>query len=318
MNSTKSKRKFVPLKVKLEALKRLDKGETLKKLAAEYGVGEVTVDDWRRNTSKLEAFSTNKCSNLSLDRTSLKKSEYEKAGETLYMWFTQQRQKGCPLSGPILQEKALLFRNEFAEGDENFTASVGGLDKWRKGYGIRQLEVCGEKLSADSEAVVKFCKKLKNENLTNDQFYNCDETGLNFKMLPSETLASREEKSTPGHKKRKERLTLLATSNASGNHKIKLVVIGKASKPRAFKHTSIYSLPVTYRNQKSVWMTQEIFKNWFLYDFVPEVKKILKEKNLSCKAILTLDNACSHPNEDELNCDGIRAMFLPPNVTSLI
>ncbi|GBM16148.1 hypothetical protein AVEN_163162-1 [Araneus ventricosus] len=87
MNSTKSKSKFVPLKVKLEALKRLDKGETLKKLAAEYGVVEVTVGDWRRNRSKLEAFPTNKCSDLSLDRKSLKKSEFEKTGEALYMWL---------------------------------------------------------------------------------------------------------------------------------------------------------------------------------------------------------------------------------------
>ncbi|GBM16150.1 Tigger transposable element-derived protein 2 [Araneus ventricosus] len=97
-------------------------------------------------------------------------------------------------------------------------------------------------------------------------------------MLPSKTLASREEQSAPGHKKRKERLTLLAASNASGNHKIKVVIIGKASKPRALKHASISSLQVTYRNQKSAQMTQETFKNWFLDDFVPEVKKFLKEK----------------------------------------
>lgn len=36
------------------------------------------------------------------------------------------------------------------------------------------------------------------------------------------------------------------------------------------------------------------------------------------KAILTLDNAGSHPNEEKLTCDGIRALFFPANVTSLI
>ncbi len=68
----------------------------------------------------------------------------------------------------------------------------GGGD--RAGYGIRQIEMYGEKLSDDSEAVVQFCKKLqevvKKEKLTNDQLYNCDETGLNLKLLPSKTLAS--------------------------------------------------------------------------------------------------------------------------------
>lgn len=39
----KAKRKFVPIKSKLEALKRLDNGGSLKKLATENHVGEVTV-----------------------------------------------------------------------------------------------------------------------------------------------------------------------------------------------------------------------------------------------------------------------------------
>lgn len=46
--------------------------------------------------------------------------------------MTQQKQMGCPVSGPILQEKALFFRKEFEEGDEKFTASVGWFDKWKK------------------------------------------------------------------------------------------------------------------------------------------------------------------------------------------
>lgn len=43
--SVNAKRQFAPIKVKLEALKRLNNGELLKKLAAEYGVVEVTVGD---------------------------------------------------------------------------------------------------------------------------------------------------------------------------------------------------------------------------------------------------------------------------------
>lgn len=261
--SAKGKRKFVSIKTKLEALKRLDKGETIKKIAAEYGVGEVTVGDWRRNRDKIEKFASEKCSDKSSnERKSMKKAEYEKTSEALFLWFCQQRNKGCPISGPILQEKALHFRNELQEGEEDFTASIGWLDRWKKRYGVRQLEVCGEKLSADSEAVVQFCEKFKNlvksENLTLDQIYNCDETGLNFKTLPSKTLASREETSAPGHKKSKERLTLLATSNASGKHKLKLVVIGKAAKPRAFKNISMAALPVSYTNQKNAWMDKDI------------------------------------------------------------
>lgn len=67
----------------------------------------------------------------------MKKCDYEKVSEALYLWFTQHREKGILISGPILQEKALKFRNELNEGDPTFTVSVGWLDRWKKRYGIR-------------------------------------------------------------------------------------------------------------------------------------------------------------------------------------
>lgn len=49
--------------------------------------------------------------------------------------------------------------------------------------------------------------KLKFEELTadytRDQIYNADETGLNYKALPTNTLASLSEKYAPGHKMQK-------------------------------------------------------------------------------------------------------------------
>lgn len=321
--SAKNKRKFVSVQTKLKAIKRLDKGETIKKLAAEYGVGEVTVGDWRRNRLKIEQFCSQACSEDSAQRRkSMKKAEYEKTSQALYLWFCQQREKGSPISGPMLQEKAVFYQNTFKDGDEGFTASVGWLDRWKKRYGVRQLSVCGEKLSANAAAVEPFCRQVKEmmekENLTLDQVYNCDETGLNFKMLPAKTLASKEEKSAPGHKKSKERLTILACSNATGNHKLKLVVVGKSAKPRAFKNVAMPALPAAYKNQKNAWMDRDIFKRWFFDSFVPDVKKFLEGKRLPVKAVLLLDNAPSHPNEEELHSGDIRALFLPPNVTSLI
>ena len=131
MDSTKKKRKFVPLKVKLEALKGLDKGETLKKLAFEYGVGEVTVGDRHRSRSKLEVFCSNKCSDVSLDRKSFKKSECENTGKTLFMWFTQQRQKGSPLSGPILK-KLCSFKKNLKREIKISQLEYGGLTTRKK------------------------------------------------------------------------------------------------------------------------------------------------------------------------------------------
>jgi hypothetical protein len=47
--------------------------------------------------------------------------------------------------------------------------------------------------------------------------------------------------------------------NAFGNHKLKLVVNGKAKKPRLFKGTEANCIPVHYYNQKGAWMDRERF-----------------------------------------------------------
>lgn len=182
-----------------------------------------------------------------------------------YFCGTQQKARGMPISGPSLQEKALTFQKEFGDREQDFTASLGWLDRWKKRYGVRQLNVCGECLSADRQAVFDFRSKLrtltKKEGITGEQLYNCTETALNFKMLPTKTLASRVENSAPDFKRSKERVTVLACSSATGNHKLKFVVTGKSKRPRAFKHMSTAALPVTYRSHNNAWMSYEIFCN---------------------------------------------------------
>ncbi|XP_049961615.1 jerky protein homolog-like [Schistocerca serialis cubense] len=162
------------------------------------------------------------------------------------------------MSGPILQEKALKFRNKLNEA--NFEA----------------VQLFRNKLH----------KSLDKENLTGSQIFNCDETGVNYKMLPDKTLASKAEKAAPGYKRSKERVTILACSNATANLKMKLSMI-------------------------------DIFKEWFFNEFVPQTEKFLSANNLTRIALLLLDNATCHPNEDEFQDQDIKAMFLPPNVTSL-
>jgi hypothetical protein len=48
----------------------------------------------------------------------MKKREFEKTSEALILWFTQMRDKGSPISGPILQAKALEFHKHFNESKE--------------------------------------------------------------------------------------------------------------------------------------------------------------------------------------------------------
>ncbi|GFT23682.1 tigger transposable element-derived protein 1 [Trichonephila clavipes] len=49
------------------------------------------------------------------------------------------------------------------------------------------------------------------------QIFNCEETGLFWKRMPNRTYITKVEKSVPGHKPMKDRLTLLWGANASGD-----------------------------------------------------------------------------------------------------
>lgn len=319
MEQNKRKRIVIPIEDKLKAIRRVEAGESIKIVAQDFGVGEVTVGDWKRNRTKIEEWCMKQASS-SLGRKSMKTGDYEKVNESLFIWFNQQRSKGVPLSGPILQQKAILISRQFPEADQ-FTASSGWLDRWKKRYGVRQLTVCGEKLSADVSSIEKFKqdfkKQIEDSRYTYDQIYNCDESGLNYKMLPSKTLASRQERSAPGHKRSKERLTIMACSNLSGKHKLPLMVIGKSARPRALKDISPKALPVYYKSQKSAWMDANLFTSWFKEEFVPSVTKFLKRNRLPIKAVLLMDNAPSHPG-DGLHVGEIIVKFFPPNVTSIM
>jgi hypothetical protein len=186
-----------------------------------------------------------------------------------------------------------------------------GLIVGKKKYGIRQLNISGQKLSADTSEIATFYSKLQEtvlENgLTSDQLFNCDETGLNFKMLPSKTLAAKSETIAPGYKKCKEWVTILNCNNASGSLKLKPLLIGKSKKPRAFKNVQVSCLPTIYKNQRSAWMDSNIFSEWFYEEFVPIVEAFLKMNNLPRKALLLLDNAPSHPDACDLISGDIKA-----------
>lgn len=58
MMSGKRKSTIVSIETKLNAIKRFDKGESIKKVAKELGVGKVTLGDWRRKRSEIEGWAS--------------------------------------------------------------------------------------------------------------------------------------------------------------------------------------------------------------------------------------------------------------------
>lgn len=73
-------------------------------------------------------------------------------------------------------------------------------------------------------------------------------------------------------------------------------------------------------NQPNAWVDTTVFSSWFHNHFVPFIQKKLQEMKLPKKALLILDNCSAHPDEELLVSKDklVKAVFLPPNVTSLI
>ena len=112
---------------------------------------------------------------------------------------------------------------------------------------------------------------------------------------------------------------MLGCTNATGTHKLKLVLIGKSAKPRCFKHAKIDVLPLIYKSQRNAWMNSEIFAKWFKKYYVSAVKSHQCSQNIhSPKALLLIDNCSAHPDELRSRDGSATCLFLPPNTTSLI
>lgn len=96
-------------------------------------------------------------------------------------------------------------------------------------------------------------------------------------MLPTKSLAARKETSAPGYEKK--RVTVLATSNACGTHKMRLTVIQSQSHHLAFKNLQDkYSLPIWYTHQNKAWMNCDILKAVFS-EFVPSAEKYFENND---------------------------------------
>lgn len=270
MNCAPAKRKHLTLIEKTKLIKELRNGATVVSLSKKYGVAKSTICAIRNQKETIFAAVNN--IGTSARRRTLKKGELPRMERILYNWILRLRSKNFPVSGEMIKRKAAILHEKFKENQGRFNASGGWLQKFKSRWGIRLLTISGEKLSACPGLVAPFKErlgeKIRNEELTKDQLYNADESGLFWQLLPEKTYVSLTEKTAPGMKTAKQRVTFLACTNASGTHKLKPLVIGKAKNPRAFKN---FNSPLPYKNSKNAWMTSDIFKHWFFNHFVPEV-----------------------------------------------
>ena len=278
---------------------------TQQQLGDQFGIGRSTVSDILR---KKDSYKAQWEENQSSKRQRLNKStRLDSLNKLVFDFFCKARSKNIPISGPIIQKKALEFSAELEI--ENFQASNGWLTNWKGRYNIKQFVVSGESADVSPEVVAEFKERLSSiiADYDSHDIFNCDETGVFYRSLPDKTLACKGD-SVKGGKHSKERLTILFACSLSGE-KLKPLVIGHSENPRAFCGLNKEQLPVTWRSNKKAWMTTLLFNEWLGH--VNKRMKLHKRRIL-----LFMDNVSSHGGASELALSNITVRFLPPNTTS--
>ncbi|XP_035205544.1 tigger transposable element-derived protein 1-like [Stegodyphus dumicola] len=217
-------------------------------IANAYGRNQSTISTIIKNKEAIKASKSAKGVTTFSYRTALN----DKMETLLLMWIKEKEIAGdtitqaaiCHKATAIFEDLAKAQRDEGGEGTSTqeaptFKASHGWFERFKKRSGIHNVVRHGEAASADEKATQEFIEAFKklilDEGCIPQQVFNCDETGLFWKKMPRRIYITEEEKKLPGHKSMKDRLTLALCANASGDLKIKPLLVYHSENPRAFK-----------------------------------------------------------------------------------
>ena len=247
-------------------------------------------------------------------------AQYPQLEAALFDWVLTMESRKLTVTGDMIRTAAAQLWQKMPEYHalQEPKWSEGWLQRFKDRHNVRKRRQYGESGSVDVAAAAPRLETIQSivTEYPSEDIYNVDEAGLFWLLTPDTTLATR---TLHGKKKKKDRITIVPCSNATGSDKLELWVIGKAKSPRCFgwKGSRLQHIPVHYRNNKTAWMTGAIFKEW-LNTFQAHVLR----QDPNRRVLLLIDGFSAHHTglkewEEESLTGGIRVEFLPENATSL-
>ncbi|XP_058413362.1 activity-dependent neuroprotector homeobox protein 2 isoform X3 [Diceros bicornis minor] len=324
--ASKRPRRVIDLETKLKVIKDYKGGKSVMGIARQSGMSHSTIATILKNKNKVMEAVKRSALLKAMKLTKIREGPISDMEKLLMTWIEDQTQKHIPLSTMMITAKAkslFAMLKEKAGPDCNveFNASSGWFKRFKNRYSLHNVKVNDQSANADVMATEEFLETLDKliveENYLPEQIFNMDETSLFWKWMPEGTFIYKEAKSVPGFKAFKDRITVLLGGNVAG-YKLKPFVIWHSENPRALKHINKDTLPVYYRSSKNSWMTQLLFQDALLNCYASEMEKYCLENNIPFKILLIVDNAPRHPPFVGDLHPNIKAVFFPPNTTSLI
>jgi hypothetical protein len=305
LNEVPKKRKSLTAAQKKEICSKKISTPSLKQkeLAKEYDVSEGMISDILKEKDRW----------LAIDKASYqaglkrdKKILFPMIEEALTIWVDKALQTGLVLTDSILETKALDFA--FLCNEDKFKASNGWINNFKKRHNLKQYNIHGEANSAPIQDLDEMREKLRQtlRDYDPNDIFNCDETGLFWKMKPNKTISNRP---VAGTKQSKDRVTVLFTCNSTGTEKLRPLFIHKYENPRVLKNINKNSLPVNYYWNSKSWMQVSIWN-----DYLKKLDSHMRAQNRNI--LLLIDNAPTHILYENTNLTNIVIEHLPPNTTS--
>ena len=302
--AAKSTRTHQTLEFKYRCIREVEAGSKNKDVQEKYDVKPSTLSTWLKQKTAIK--SEYEAGKVTSKTMTLKAPKFPKTEAALVSWLQEAYGANLDCSGPIIKLKAVEFARKL--GDHGFSASNGWLERFNKRNEVVFKTKCGEGNAVDPDTVDNYRTTTGvtlPQRYSPEDIYNCDEAALVWQAQSGKTFTLKKNKAI-GKKKPKQRVTMLVCANMTGTDKKKMMVIGKAKTPRAFRGRE-KRVPVEWKWNANAWMTSEFFTEWL-------IKWNRKLSMKGRKIALILDNATCHP---KLDLSNIELEFLPANTSHL-
>lgn len=318
----KRKRKAITLELKLDVLRRYNRGERTADIGRLLGLNESTLRTIRDNADKIHK-SCKTATHLNTCRvTPPRSSIMEKMESRLIEWLVDQQDQNFHVSSSATKEMAKRLYEDLKNSEPDaevkpFTASSGWFERFKVRRGSQKLKTTEPSYGADTFHEV-FRSIVEEDGYSAKQVFSLGETVFYWKRMPKNTFASSKDRQGDGLTPENDHCTLLLGGNALGDCKLKPVLIYHTENPRVLKGYSKMHLPVVWRSSKRGTVTSTIFADYFGSHLHQELKAYCERENLPFKILLLLEIASGYPSNLADLSNNIKVLFKPASTSPLM
>lgn len=231
--------------------------------------------------------------------------------EKLFEWSERHIDAGIPITGPLLQYKAIEYWRKIPKY-ANLPMPLFSDDwitRFKQRHSLRYHTFHGEAASVPAsihdamKPIQAICDQYQPKDI-----YNMDETGLFWRQMPNGGLSK---DGHAGQKRDKTRVTIAVATNATGSDRLPLWLVGTTKTPRALRGVNMSTIGCSWRWSKKAWMRSGIIVEWLssFYRHISQQRRVLLLLDNFSAHLLGLETTPAPPN--------IKVLFLPANATSI-